>query len=64
MEDLEARLENSRSVVLLGESVREVLHSEAFLTEVPAGSTPEQWAAGYVDRRKQEQLTAGRPAGG
>jgi len=45
------RLENSRSVVLLGESVREILHSEAFLSKVPAGSTPEQWAAGYVDRR-------------
>ena len=45
------RLENSRSVVLLGESVREILHSKAVLDEVPAGSTPEQWAAGYMDRQ-------------
>jgi (p)ppGpp synthase/HD superfamily hydrolase len=58
------RLRNSRSVELLGESVREILLSPAYLALVPAGTTPEQWAAGYVERSKErEPLNAGHPAG-
>ena len=54
------RLQNSRSVELLGESVREILHSPACLALVPAGSTPERWAASYVERRQErEPLKAG-----
>jgi (p)ppGpp synthase/HD superfamily hydrolase len=59
------RLENSRSVVLLGESVREILSSEPFLALMQAGSEPEAWAADYVNRPKQqEKLKAHRPVGG
>lgn len=58
-ETFSRRLENSRSVELLGESVREILQSAPFRALVPAGSTPELWAAGYVQRCKPE-----RPAGG
>jgi (p)ppGpp synthase/HD superfamily hydrolase len=46
------RLENSRSVVLLGESVQEILHSKPFLALVETGYQPEQWAAGYGERQK------------
>lgn len=59
------RLENSRSVELLGESVREILHSEPFLALVQTGSQPEAWAAGYVERPEQQKtLKAGLPARG
>lgn len=57
------RLEGSRSVQFLGESVQEILHSDAYRAGVSAGSTPEQWAAGYVERQQREPLKAGHPAG-
>jgi (p)ppGpp synthase/HD superfamily hydrolase len=41
------RLPDSRSVVLLGESVREILASTAYLAMVPAGTHPEVFAEGY-----------------
>jgi (p)ppGpp synthase/HD superfamily hydrolase len=41
------RLPNSRSVVLLGESVREILASKAYLALVPAGTDPVVFAEGY-----------------
>jgi (p)ppGpp synthase/HD superfamily hydrolase len=46
------RLENSRSVELLGESVREILTSAPYLALVPAGDVPEAYAGGYPHRRK------------
>jgi (p)ppGpp synthase/HD superfamily hydrolase len=49
------RLENSRSVVLLGESVQEILHSRPFLDLVAAGSQPQEWAAGYAERRRKAE---------
>jgi (p)ppGpp synthase/HD superfamily hydrolase len=48
------RLENSRSVELLGESVREILASEAFLALVPAGTDPVVFAEGYPQRHGQD----------
>lgn len=47
------RLEDSRSVELLGESVREILTSEAYLAEVPVGTDPEVHADGYPQRQEQ-----------
>ena len=54
------RLEDSRSVELLGESVREILTSEAYLAEVPAGTDPEAHAEGYPERHieAKDQPTA------
>ena len=54
------RLEGSRSVELLGESVREILTSEAYLAEVPAGTDPEAHAEGYPERHLQARA---QPAG-
>ena len=47
------RLENSRSVELLGEAVREILASSAYLALVPDGTEPGEYAAGYPERRRQ-----------
>lgn len=47
------RLENSRSVELLGEAVREILSSPAYLALVPDGTEPGDYAAGYPERRRQ-----------
>ena len=47
------RLENSRSVELLGESVREILASEAYLALVPSGADPVVFAEGYPQRQGQ-----------
>ncbi|MEB3354244.1 MAG: HD domain-containing protein [Cyanobacteriota bacterium] len=44
------RLPGSRSVELLGESVQEILSSEAYRTCVPDGIAPAVWAAGYAER--------------
>jgi (p)ppGpp synthase/HD superfamily hydrolase len=46
------RLSGSRSVVLLGESVEEILSSEAYRAVVPKGIAPAVWAAGYVERQE------------
>jgi (p)ppGpp synthase/HD superfamily hydrolase len=46
------RLENSRSVELLGESVEEILSSQAYRAVVPKGIAPAVWAAGYVQRQE------------
>jgi (p)ppGpp synthase/HD superfamily hydrolase len=61
------RLTGSRSVELLGESVQEILASEAYRAFVSEGIDPAVWAAGYAERRQvaeQEQLSAPRPVGG
>jgi (p)ppGpp synthase/HD superfamily hydrolase len=63
-ETFSRRLANSRSVELLGESVREILQSAPFQALVPAGSTPELWAAGYPERRLLQSPKPGGPAGG
>ena len=47
------RLENSRSVELLGEAVREILSSPAYLALVPDGTEPGDYAAGYPERRRE-----------
>jgi hypothetical protein len=47
------RLENSRSVELLGEAVREILSNPAYLALVPDGTEPGDYAAGYPERRRQ-----------
>ncbi|MFN5220290.1 MAG: phosphohydrolase, partial [Cyanobacteriota bacterium] len=52
------RLNGSRSVVLLGESVEEILSSEAYRAVVPKGIAPAVWAAGYVER--QEEATGSK----
>jgi hypothetical protein len=44
------RLENSRSVELLGDSLREILASEAYLALVPSGTDPVVFAEGYPQR--------------
>ena len=54
------RLNGSRSVVLLGESVEEILSSEAYRAVVPKGIAPAVWAAGYVERQEE---AAGSKAG-
>ena len=46
------RLTGSRSVELLGESVQEILASEAYRACVPEGIAPAVWAAGYAERRQ------------
>ena len=54
------RLNGSRSVVLLGESVEEILSSEAYRAVVPKGIAPAVWAAGYVERQEGTAIsTAG-----
>ncbi|MEB3353236.1 MAG: HD domain-containing protein [Cyanobacteriota bacterium] len=47
------RLEGSRSVALLGESVQEILHSEVYRACVPEGIAPAVWAAGYAKRQME-----------
>jgi (p)ppGpp synthase/HD superfamily hydrolase len=49
------RLAGSRSVVLLGESVQEILSSDAYTSSVPRGIAPAVWAAGYADRQQAAQ---------
>ncbi len=48
---LSHRLPGSRSNELLGESVQEILASEAYRNLVPRGIAPAVWAAGHVERR-------------
>ncbi|MCP9885924.1 HD domain-containing protein [Synechococcus sp. ATX 2A4] len=47
---LSQRLPGSRSNALLGESVQEILASEAYRCLVPHGIAPTVWATGYVER--------------
>lgn len=47
------RLEGSRSVELLGEAVREILASEAYLSLVPRGTDPVVHAERYPQGRKE-----------
>lgn len=47
------RLAGSRSVELLGESVQEILASQAYRGCVPEGIAPAVWAAGCAERRQQ-----------
>ena len=49
------RLEGSRSVELLGEAVREILASEAYLSLVPRGTDPVVHAEGYPQRHKEAE---------
>lgn len=49
------RLEGSRSVELLGEAVREILASEAYLSLVPTGTEPVIHAEGYPQRHKEAE---------
>jgi hypothetical protein len=37
-------------VALLGESVKEILHSDALLARVPEGQSAEGWVKGYLER--------------
>jgi len=60
------RLTGSRSVELLGESVQEILASEAYRACVPDRIAPAVWAAGYAERRQlaaQEERKSPRPVG-
>lgn len=59
-ETFRQRLEDSRSVELLGEAVREILTSEAYLAVVPTGTDPEAHAKGYPERHieAKDRLTA------
>jgi (p)ppGpp synthase/HD superfamily hydrolase len=47
---LSHRLPGSRSTELLGDAVKEILSSEAYLRIVPHGIAPAVWAAGYLER--------------
>jgi hypothetical protein len=49
-EKLQILLPGSRSVALLGESVKEILHSDALLARVPEGQSAEGWVKGYLER--------------
>ncbi|MEB3361594.1 MAG: HD domain-containing protein [Synechococcaceae cyanobacterium] len=49
------RLEGSRSVELLGEAVREILASEAYLILVTSGTDPVVHAKGYPKRHKEAE---------
>ena len=51
---LNHRLPGSRSNQLLGESVQEILASEAYRRLVPQGIAPAVWAAGYVERTQSD----------
>ena len=48
---LRHRLPASRSRERLGEAVQEILASEAFTAQVPAGLAPTVWALGYPERQ-------------
>jgi (p)ppGpp synthase/HD superfamily hydrolase len=50
-QSLSRSLPYSRSVESLGESVQEILASEAYRACVPAGIAPAVWAAGYAERQ-------------
>jgi len=54
-ETFRQRLEDSRSVELLGESVREILASEVYLAQVPTGTEPVIHAEGYPQRHKEAE---------
>jgi (p)ppGpp synthase/HD superfamily hydrolase len=60
LEIFRQRLENSRSVELLGESLQEILASEAYRALVPADSDPVAHARAYPLRHEEAQA---RPAG-
>ena len=47
---LQRLLPGSRSVSMLGESLKELLHTDALLARVPAGQTSEEWVRGYLER--------------
>jgi len=49
------RLENSRSVEQLGEAVREILASEAYLILVTSSTDPVAHAKGYPKRHKETE---------
>ncbi|MCP9887863.1 bifunctional (p)ppGpp synthetase/guanosine-3',5'-bis(diphosphate) 3'-pyrophosphohydrolase [Cyanobium sp. ATX 6A2] len=49
---LKRRLPGSRSTELLGEALQELLDSQAYRQEVPAGIAPAVWAAGYAERQE------------
>ena len=51
---LSHRLPGSRSNELLGESVREILASEAYGRLVPSGIAPAEWAVGYGERAETQ----------
>ena len=51
------RLEGSRSVVLLGESVQDILSSPSYRACVPDGERPEVYAEGYPERHRKAQAT-------
>jgi hypothetical protein len=59
LEIFRQRLENSRSVELLDESVREILASEAYLALVPATSDPIAHARAYPQRHEQAHAQPG-----
>ncbi|MEO1004225.1 MAG: HD domain-containing protein [Cyanobacteria bacterium J06638_7] len=49
-----SKLPHSRSTELLGEALQELLASGALQATVPAGTTPEDWAAGYAERMQPQ----------
>jgi len=49
-DQLHVLLPSSRSVKLLGESVRAILASPQLLASLPAGQDPEDWVSTYLDR--------------
>ena len=51
-QSLSHRLPGSRSNELLGESVKEILASDAYRDLVPRGIAPAVWAAGYQERQE------------
>lgn len=59
-ETFRQRLEDSRSVELLGEAVQEILASEAYLAGVPTGTPPKVHGEGYPQRHMQAKA---QPAG-
>jgi hypothetical protein len=52
---LRHRLPGSRSNELLGESVKEILASDAYRDLVPIGIAPAAWAAGYLEGQELDQ---------
>ena len=53
--ELLQRLPQSRSVARLGEAVAEILASNSYAELVPSGTSPQQWAAQYIDRAQRNQ---------
>ncbi len=60
-QSLSHRLPGSRSNELLGESVREILASDAYQDLVPLGIVPAVWAAGYLERQEMALASGRRP---